>query len=157
MTTPAYDFSDKLGRFFEKNGLPRMAGRVMGYLLTCVPPEQTFDEIVSAVAASRSSVSVATQLLVRLGFVERFGVPEQRRDRYRVCDEAWTTMLKQDIASARELRGLAEDGLRRTKGAPRAASARLRAMRDFYAFLEGSLVPLLAAWERRGAGVRRSP
>lgn len=149
MSTASYDFADKLGRFFEKYGLPRMAGRVLGHLLTCMPPEQTFDEIVAAVGASRSSVSVATQLLLRLEFAERFGVPDDRRDRYRIRAEAWTTVLRQDLASARELEQLAEEGLGTLKGAPRAATARLRAMRDFYVFLGGSLEPLLAAWERR--------
>jgi DNA-binding transcriptional regulator GbsR (MarR family) len=152
-TTAAHNFADKLGRFFEKNGLPRMAGRVMGYLLTCAPPEQTFDEIVAAVAASRSSVSVATQLLVRLEFVERFGLPDQRRDHYRASPEIWTTMLKQDISSAKELRELAEGGLRLMKGATRAETARLRTMREFYVFLEESLSPLLAKWERQRGSV----
>ena len=76
-----HGFADRLGRFFEQNGLPRMAGRVLGHLLTCDPPEQTFDEVVAAMAASRSSVSVATQLLVRLDLVDRFGVPGERSTR----------------------------------------------------------------------------
>jgi DNA-binding transcriptional regulator GbsR (MarR family) len=151
-----FDFADKLGRFFEKYGLPRMAGRVMGYLVTCAPAEQTFDDIVAAVAASRSSVSVATQLLLRLELIERFGVPDDRRDRYRLRDEAWTSMLRQDIASALELKQLAESGLHALKGAPRAQTARLRHMREFYTFLGESLVPLLAAWERQLKSTRRS-
>lgn len=154
-----FDFSDKLGRFFEQNGLPRMAGRVMGHLLTCTPAEQTFDEIVEAVAASRSSVSVATQLLLRLRFIERFRVPDDRRDRYRLSSTAWTAILTQDIEAARELRGLAESGLAaaKTSGGPRLT--RLQEMRDFYAFLEEALVPLQTEWERRRAtrkGARRA-
>lgn len=153
--TTSHDFADKLGRFFEKNGLPRMAGRVMGYLLTSAPAEQTFDEIVAAVAASRSSVSVATQLLVRLEFVERFGIPEDRRDRYRVRNNVWAVMLRQDISAAKELKELAEGALRSMKGAKGDGAVRLHVMRDFYTFLEESLVPLLAQWERRRAGAAR--
>ncbi|HET8933433.1 MAG TPA: MarR family transcriptional regulator [Polyangiales bacterium] len=149
MPHPDFDFADKLGRFFEKYGLPRMAGRVLGFLVTCAPAEQTFDDLVDAVSASRSSVSVATQLLLRLELIERFGVPDDRRDRYRIRDEAWTTMLEQDIASARELEQLAESGLSALKGSPRAQTTRLRAMRDFYAFLGSSLEPVLATWERQ--------
>jgi predicted transcriptional regulator len=149
MPTTNFDFADKLGRFFEKYGLPRMAGRVMGFLVTCASAEQTFDDIVDAVSASRSSVSVATQLLLRLELIERFGVPDERRDRYRIREEAWTTMLRQDIASALELKELAESGLAALKGAPRGQTTRLRAMRDFYAFLGESLEPVLAAWERQ--------
>jgi predicted transcriptional regulator len=156
MAEAGFDFADRLGRFFEKYGLPRMAGRVMGFLVTCSPAEQTFDEIVEAVAASRSSVSVATQLLLRLELIERFGVPDDRRDRYRLRDEAWTTMLRQDIASALELKQLAEGGLSGLRGAPRTQTARLRQMREFYTFLGESLEPLLAAWERQRKSTRRS-
>jgi hypothetical protein len=128
-----------------------MAGRVMGHLLVCDPPEQTFDELVEAVAASRSTVSVATQLLVRLDLVERFGVPGQRRDRYRLRADAWTSMLRQDISAAGQLRALADDGLRVIETEPPAVQARLHAMRDFSVFLEQAYEPLLAEWEQRSA------
>ncbi|MEV4312314.1 hypothetical protein [Actinocrispum sp. NPDC049592] len=144
-----HGFADRLGRFFEANGLPRAAGRVMGRLLVCDPPEPTFDELVEAVGASRSTVSVAAQLLIRLDLVERFSVPGQRRDRYRLRDDAWTSMLKQDIAAARQLRALADDGLRVVGSQPPARQARLRAMREFSVFLEEAYTPILAEWEKR--------
>jgi DNA-binding transcriptional regulator GbsR (MarR family) len=146
---PAHGFADRLGRFFETNGLPRMAGRVMGHLLVCDPPEQTFDQLVKAVDASRSTVSVASQLLVRLGLAERFGVPGERRDRYRLHPQAWTTMLKQDIAAASALRALADDGLQVVNDRPPQVQARLRTMREFSMFLEKAYAPILAEWEQR--------
>jgi DNA-binding transcriptional regulator GbsR (MarR family) len=152
----AHDFADRLGRFFEDNGLPRMAGRVMGHLLTCDPPEQTFDEVVEAVGASRSSVSVATRLLVQLGLAERFGLPGERRDRYRLREDAWAQLLRQDMAVATELKRLAEDGLALVESQPPAGRARLSAMREFYAFLEEAYAPLLAQWERRRQGAREA-
>src|SRR5262245_55397295 len=103
------DFGERLGRFFERNGLPRAAGRVLGHLLTCDPAEQTFDEIVAATGASRSTISVATRLLMQLDLVERFGLAGERRDRYRLREGAWTAMLKQDVSAATQLRDLAQD------------------------------------------------
>jgi DNA-binding transcriptional regulator GbsR (MarR family) len=149
MKATAHGFADRLGRFFEDNGLPRMAGRVMGHLLTCDPPEQTFDDVVEAVAASRSTVSVATRLLVQLGLVERFGVPRDRRDRYRLREDAWTMLLEQDMSAATQLKLLAEDGLQLLKSQPPAVRARLRAMKEFYAFLEEAYAPILAQWKKR--------
>lgn len=144
-----HSFADRLGRFFEDNGLPRMAGRLMGHLLTCDPPEQTFDDLVDAVTASRSTVSVATRLLVRLDLVERFGVPGERRDRYRLRDDAWTMLLRQDMSAATQLRLLAEDGLRLVETQPPDGQERLRTMKEFYAFLEEAYAPILDEWDRR--------
>jgi len=149
--TAVQGFADRLGRFFERNGLPRMAGRVLGHLLASDPPEQTFEQVVEAVGASRSAVSVATRLLVSLDLVERFGVPGQRRDRYRIRDDAWTSMLKQDLSAAAQLRVLAEDGLRLVAAKPAAAQERLREMREFFIFLEQAYAPVLAEWEQRRA------
>lgn len=148
------DFGERLGRFFETNGLPRTAGRVLAHLLTCDPAEQTFDEIVDASGASRSTVSVATRFLMQQDLVERFGVPGERRDRYRLREDAWTALLKQDVAAASQLRGFAEDGLRLTARSP-AVRARLASMREFFVFLEDAYTPLLVQWEKRRA--QRSP
>jgi DNA-binding MarR family transcriptional regulator len=149
------EFSERLGRFFETNGLPRTAGRVLAHLLTCDPAEQTFDEIVTASGASRSTVSVATRFLMQQELVERFGIPGERRDRYRLRDDAWTALLKQDVSAASQLRGLAADGLRLARPA-RAANARspavrarLQSMHEFFVFLEEAYAPLLVRWEKR--------
>jgi DNA-binding transcriptional regulator GbsR (MarR family) len=149
MKASLHGFADRLGRFFEDNGLPRAAGRVLAHLLTCDPPEQTFDDIVTAVAASRSTVSVATRMLVQVKLIERFGVQNQRRDRYRLRDDAWTMLLQQDRDAASELKQLADEGLRLAETQAPAARARLRAMKEFYVFLEAAYAPIFAQWERR--------
>src|SRR5262245_17141963 len=130
MKAGLHAFVDRLGRFFESNGLPRMAGRVLGHFLTSEDAEQTFDDLVAAIGASRSSVSVATRLLIQLDLVERFGIPGERKDRYRIRADAWTRLLEQDIAAATQLRALAEEGLELVSA--KATRARLREMREFF-------------------------
>jgi DNA-binding MarR family transcriptional regulator len=148
---------DQLGRFFQDNGLPRTAGQVLGHLLVCDPPEQSFDELVDSVGASRSTVSVTTRLLIQLGLVERFAVRGERRDRYRLSPTAWTAMLEQDIAAARRLRALAEAGLEHLRGRPAEQRARLLAMKRFYTFLEEAYAPLVDRWNRASAPSKRAP
>jgi DNA-binding MarR family transcriptional regulator len=148
-------FVERFGRFFEDNGLPRMAGRALAHLLTCNPPEQTFDELVKALGASRSTVSVASRLTVQLGLVERFGIPGDRRDRYRIREDAWSRLLEQDLATSTQLKKLADDGLHLLASQPASTRARLRAMREFYLFLEEAYAPILARWQKRQR--RRSP
>jgi DNA-binding transcriptional regulator GbsR (MarR family) len=157
---PSLVLGDRLGRFFAANGLPRTAGRVVGYLLVCDPPAQTFDDIVAAIGASRSTVSVATRLLLRLGLLERFGVPGERRDRYHVPSSAWTSLLEQDLAAATELKRIADDGLALLGGASQASRTRLRDMKKFFAFLEAAYVPIRARWNAtrdRATARRRRP
>jgi hypothetical protein len=42
-----------------------VAGRVLGYLMICQPPEQTIDELGKALLASRSAITGAVSLLTR--------------------------------------------------------------------------------------------
>jgi DNA-binding transcriptional regulator GbsR (MarR family) len=150
------DFGQRLGRFVEENGLPRSAGRVLGHLLTCNPAEQTFDQIVEATGTSRSTVSVATRLLTQLNLVERYSVAGDRRDQYRLRNDAWTALLKQDVDAAAKLRGFADEGLRLADRSSPSVRGRLRAMKEFFSFLEQAYTPLLEEWEqRKSQGQRR--
>ena len=157
MESALQSFSDRLGRFFEENGLPYMAGRVFGQLLISDPPEQTFDELVDELGASRSSVSVASRILVTLELIERVGVPGERRDRYRLREDAWTVVLRQDMVTATRLKQLAADGLRLLQSKPRAVRARLQEMQEFYTFLEQAYVPILRRWTARRRAPARRP
>ncbi len=68
----------------EQDGLPRMAGRIFGWLLVCDPPEQSMEELAAAVQGSKASMSTMTRLLVQSGLVEKVRPPGARRDAFRV-------------------------------------------------------------------------
>ncbi len=76
-------FVEDIGLFFEKMGMPRMAGRILGVLLISDPPAQSITEIAEKLRASKSSVSIMARLLVENGLIERVASPLPRRDYYR--------------------------------------------------------------------------
>ncbi|MCP5095569.1 MAG: MarR family transcriptional regulator, partial [Chloroflexi bacterium] len=45
-------FVEDVGLFFEQVGLPRMSGKIMGWLLIADPPHQSMSELVEALQAS---------------------------------------------------------------------------------------------------------
>ena len=62
-------FADHVGRFYARQyAFPPMAGRLLGYLFVCDPPQPTIDELgealwpVGAPSPVRSSCSRATRL-----------------------------------------------------------------------------------------------
>ena len=61
---PHLAFADDVGRFYARQyGLPPMAGRLLGYLFVCEPPQQTIDELSEALRASRSAITGVVKLL----------------------------------------------------------------------------------------------
>src|SRR5690349_14179002 len=73
-------FIERLGLLAEESGMPRMAGRVLGWLLICEEPRQSFGEIVEALGASKGSISAMTRILQQLGLIERVTQGGDRRD-----------------------------------------------------------------------------
>lgn len=86
-------FVERMALICEKEGMPRIAGRIFGYLLAT---DQTFslDELGERLQASKASVSTNARMLEQFGMVQRVSVLGDRRDFYRVQDDPWEQMLR---------------------------------------------------------------
>jgi DNA-binding MarR family transcriptional regulator len=145
-------YVEEVAIFFESSGLPRMSGRVLGWLLICEPPIQSSQQLVEALEASKGSISTSTRQLMQLGLIERAAVPGERGMHFTITPDSWLRLLENRMASLTEFRGIADDGVALLKGAPKARRARIELIRDFYAFLEAEFPKLIERWheQRRG-------
>lgn len=141
-------FVEQAGVVIEHLGLPRMAGRVLGWLLICDPPQQSPGDLAAALQASKASISTTIRLLVRVGLVERVVTPGKRRDYFRIREDTWSRTTEERMRLITPLRELAEHGLALRADANEEATRRLREMRDFYAFYERELPALVERWQR---------
>lgn len=87
------DFVERLGLMMEAEGMPRIAGRIFGYLMIH-EGSYSLDELAERLRVSKASVSTNARQLERLGVLERVGVPGDRRDYYRMDEDAWERMLE---------------------------------------------------------------
>jgi len=144
-------FVEQAGVVMEHLGMPRMAGRVLGWLLICDPPQQSPGELAAALQASKASISTTIRYLVQVGIIERVVFPGKRRDYFRMREEAWSRSTEERFDMVTATRELAEQGLALRVDADAAATDRLREMRDFYAFTERELPAVIERWrqERR--------
>lgn len=143
-TGPALvDFVEELGLVLDTAGLPRAAGRMLAWLMVCDPPEQSAEDLGTALEASTGGVSMTTRLLVQHGFVQRIGRPADRKAYYRVAPGAWDTVMAAELASTTRLREVGEKGLALLRAHPADRRERLSEMTDFYAFLERELPALM--------------
>ncbi len=140
-------FVEEIGLLFERSGTPRMAGRILGWLLIADPPHQSTDQLIAALSASKGSVSMMTRLLIQIGLIERIALPGQRRDYFRVRPNAWARLLREQSGMLTVMRETAERGLALLADETAEHRRRLEEMRDFYAFFEREFPGLLARWE----------
>ena len=147
-------FADHMGRFHARRyGYPPMVGRVLGYLLVCVPPEQTIAELSDALLASRSAITGALSVLESTDSVRRSRAAGERSDRVRL-DFASAQARAFDASEYQELADLAREGLAVVDDAAPERSATLREMEAFAEFLVESIRALGAEWEARHEQLR---
>jgi DNA-binding MarR family transcriptional regulator len=148
----ALAFVEDMALYLEREGLPRMAGRIFAWLLVCDPPHQSAADLARALQASKGSISTMTGLLVRARLIERTALPGHRRDYFRIRPRAMSELLLEATARIAAFRRLAEQGLALLEGEPEPVRERLQDVRAVAAFLEGEYPALVARWERRREG-----
>jgi DNA-binding transcriptional regulator GbsR (MarR family) len=140
-------FVEECGLYFEGVGLTRIAGKIIGWLLICESPYQEQAELVAALGASKSSISVALKDLTTLYLVERFALPGDRRTFYRTSKDMWSRSFRARMHQVTQLKELSERGLEALKDETSQRRQRLELMRDMNAFMETEFPKLLDAWD----------
>lgn len=140
-------FVEDTGLYFEKIGLTRMAGRIIGWLLICDPPYQTMGDLVEALQASKSSISTSLRMLEQYSLIQRFSRPGERRDYYRLAPDIWVWSFQSRMHLVTEMRQLAEHGLALLADESPEQRRRLELMRDVNGYLEREFPKMLEGWE----------
>lgn len=105
-------------------------------------------DLVESLHVSKSSISTASRMLIQAGIVERISIPGERRDYYRISDNAWLQSWERRSKSIREARGMVEKGLALLDGDAAERAKRLRDMRDFYLYLEDEFSAMMQRWNK---------
>lgn len=141
------EFVEDAGLFFERLGLSRTSGRILGWLLTHPDGSADAPELVAELAVAKSSMSVALRQLEAAGLVERYRPPRQRRDRYRLTEDVFGRAFRAKMAEFDAVHALVTRGLAVVDDpVPR---QRLQLMADMYGFMAREFPALLDRWDRQ--------
>lgn len=146
------NFVEEVGIVFEQTGLPRMAGRIFGWLLISDPPYQSPAELAEVLMASKGSISTMTRFLIQVGLVERFVIPGVRHNHFRLRPDALQRTIRHGLEDEIKMfRQLAEHGLELMRSEASIRRQWLEEMRDRYVFLEQEFPGLMERWEKQQA------
>ena len=149
------NFVEEVGIVFEQIGLPRMAGRIFGWLLIATPPYQSSAELAEVLMASKGSISTASRLLMQIGLVERFIIPGVRHDYFRLGQDALQRTIRHGLEDEITMfRKLAEQGIKMVKNESSVRRQWLEEMRSRYAFLEKEFPLLMERYKKQQVGNR---
>jgi DNA-binding transcriptional regulator GbsR (MarR family) len=150
-------FVEEVGIAFEQTGLPRMAGRVFGWLLISEPPYQSPAELAEVLMASKGSISITLRMLRQIGLVEQCVIPGERQSHFRLRQDALKRTIQRGLEDEIKLfRDVAQKGLGLMEGESSVRRQWLEEMYDRYTFLEKEFPALLERWQRRHAAGKLS-
>jgi len=139
-------FVEAFGSYYAAGGLPRTAGRLIGWLMVCDPPGQSTSDLLKALGTSKSSVSTMSRLLEQVGLVDRYRKPGSRETYHRVAPGAWQMIFERRGVEIINLRRLAERGIA-IVGDDTDRASRLLEMRDAFLFWEREWPALMERWK----------
>jgi hypothetical protein len=147
-------FVESMGRYFEQYGIARIGGRILGLLVIAERP-LSLDEIATRLRVSRASVSTNIRLATANDLAELVTFPGDRRDYYRMIDDAWGRAMRAEIEAIPGLRRIAEQGLAALGPGDSAAHVQLEETIDFCDFAMEERRGVLERWQARRAARRR--
>jgi predicted transcriptional regulator len=143
LSGPAEQYVERMGLLWEAEGLPRIAGRMLGYLALQAEPA-TLDDIAVALGVSKASVSNDARRLERLSLVERASRPGDRRDYYVIAPDMPARVVAQKMGDLQRLQA-AMSAARDLPETPEIARARLASFAEFHGRVIEHLHGLLSA------------
>lgn len=141
------EFVERFAVAKEGDGLPRIAGRIFGLLLTG-ERDLSLDEIAKELGASKGSASVNTRLLEQSGFIERVSKPGDRRDYYRISPDLFERTMGERLARWHRVHDVVQYGLTASDLSP-AVRSRLRNFEAAHNNVREVIETALAKWRTR--------
>jgi DNA-binding MarR family transcriptional regulator len=128
------DWVERVAMYLARDGVAPIAGRVLGWLMICDPPEQSAAQISEAVGASRASLTTNIRMLITMGLVSKRTRPRERTTYYRVAENAWANVIQRQVSSLVAFGEITRDGLD-LLGPDRARAARIQEAHDMFRWL----------------------
>ena len=140
-------FVERFGVAAESYGWPRIAGKLLAWLLICEPAEQSLADLQQALLVSKGSVSTMGRFLLERGFIERCSRRGDRRLYVRIAPGVWARLLSRNLASVGGFQALAQEAVALLEGAAPSVRARAEEMAEFYDWWAAEAPALIARWE----------
>jgi DNA-binding transcriptional regulator GbsR (MarR family) len=138
-----------MGLLMEQEGLPRIAGRLIGFLLLH-DSAFSLDELAERLQVSKASVSTNARLLEQSGALERISVPGDRRDYYRMGPGALERTLRTAQRRWRAMMETFDETMRSLPPEMEAGRRRLEEANRFHELMIEGVERVLGEW-REGA------
>lgn len=142
------EFVERMGLITQADGMPRIAGRIMGLMIVHGGPFG-FTDLAERLSVSRASISTNTRLLEDLGVIERTTVAGDRQDYFKLCRQPYARLLRGLVERKNRAREVVESAQGALPSDMTGAHERLAELDGFYEALVESFGRVIEAWDAK--------
>lgn len=139
-------FVEDFGLFLEQVGFPRIAGRILGLLLSHGVPMH-LEQISGVLEVSRASVSTNTRLLIAVMLIEQRTQPGDRRTWFMVRPDAFRRRFGFIITQFSSMTQLLDQGLAAVAPEREQARQLLGDAVEFHRFMVQEMIAVSQRWD----------
>lgn len=142
-------YIEDVGIFYEKYGLPKMAGRILGYLISSESDNNSFEELIDALKASKGSISGNINLLLTQKMIEKHMLTGDRKSYYKIAINSLQDIMEAKAKSVSEFRYIFEKGMNINSNKLSENYKALTGVLKYYEFLEEEIPLLKTKWDQK--------
>ena len=125
------EFVEQMGMIAQGDGLPRIAGKILGLLIVETGPF-SFSELAERLHVSRASISTNTRLLENLGVIDRVSVPAERGDYFKLAEDPYARMLQRITVRMKKSLAIVQDARSELPSGLKESQRKLKELETFY-------------------------
>jgi DNA-binding transcriptional regulator GbsR (MarR family) len=137
------DFVEDLSLRIEELGHPRIYGQILGWLLICDPPEQSFQDLMENLEISKASISNITRMMIESGLIEKVRVKGERQIYFKIKDGSLIEFMEKQMELTLSLAKITKKGLDLAESEGVKDTKRLERANEFHNFLAQELPNLI--------------
>lgn len=142
-------YIEDVGLFYEQYGLPKMAGRILGYLISSESDNNSFDDLKDSLKASKGSISGNINLLLNQNMVEKHMISGDRKSYYKMGLNSLENILESKVKSITQFKVILEKGLQFDSNKDSLKKQNLNEILNYYKFLENEIPLLKIKWQKK--------
>lgn len=129
------EFVDEFSLKIEELGHPRIYGQILGWLLICNPPQQSFTDLMENLHISKASVSNTTRILIERGLIKKIRIKGERQIYFQLKEGSLMEFMEKQMQLTLDLESITAKGLSLVKNDETTDPDRLKKANDFHRFL----------------------
>ncbi|WP_108866390.1 GbsR/MarR family transcriptional regulator [Aquimarina aquimarini] len=140
-------YIEDVGMFYENYGLPKMAGRILGYLISSETDNNSFDDLKNTLKASKGSISGNINLLLSQNMIEKHMISGDRKSYYKIALISLENIMTSKLKSVIQFKMILAKGLEFDLSNGNSKKQSLSEILNYYEFLESEIPKLKVKWE----------